>query len=296
MSIYSNVRTLAAEAVKSYSNSVPSRSAAALAYRGVFSLAPLILICVLITSLFVGQETATEEIGEMVDAVLDEESAEVVEQSVEVMFWTTEREFTLTSIIGLGILLYGASALFTEIRYALHSVWGLPPVPQKGWMTVFLSQVVSILMVFIIGLLCLSLILLNVFVAHLESEVFSSYWISLEWISYLGSVVILTILVGILFRLVPSVSLPWSDIWIGSVATSILLMLGVRAIGVYFTYGDVGSTAGAAGAFIVVLLGSYFAAHIFLFGASLAYAYSVNFGTGGPEAFQQDADIAEGGR
>ena len=105
MSLLNKLKGLGADAITLYSESVPSRSAAALAYRGIFSLAPLLLISVLVVGIFVGRETAEEEISTVVNTVLDEESAELVESSVRVMFWRTGRDHTLASFAGLAFLM-----------------------------------------------------------------------------------------------------------------------------------------------------------------------------------------------
>jgi membrane protein len=260
MSLLNKVKDLGADSVTLYSESVPSRSAAALAYRGIFSLAPLLLITVLFVGLFVGQETAEEEISEMVDTVLDEESAEMVEQSVRVMFWHTERDFTLTSLVGLGILLYGAVALFRELKIALHSVWGLPPTPKKGPLAYMITQVTAIVMVFLIGFLFLALIIINIVISLLDTYFFPGELVSLEWASLLGSLLAAALLIGLTYRLVPDVSLPWSDLWMGALVTAILMMVGMWGINLYLTISDVGSASGTAGAIIVLLLGSYYGA------------------------------------
>ncbi|MCB0192008.1 MAG: YihY/virulence factor BrkB family protein [Anaerolineae bacterium] len=279
MRYLTKLKDLGMDTVSMYTESVPSRSAAALAYRGIFSLAPLLLVSVLLVSVFVGQEKAEEEISDMVDTVLDEESAEMVEQSVRVMFWSTERDLTLTSLIGLGILLYGASALFKELKIALHSVWGLPPAPKKGMLAYIISQMVAIVMVFLIGFFFLSLIIINVVVSLLDTYAFPGELVSLEWASWFGSLLAMALLIGLMFRLVPDVSLPWSDLWVGALVTAILMMVGIWGINLYFTISDVGSTAGTAGAIVLLLLGSYYAAQVFLFGASFAGAYALNFGS-----------------
>jgi len=286
MSLLNKLKDVGMDTVSLYSESVPSRSAAALAYRGIFSLVPLLLISILVVGLFLGQETAEEEISEMVDTVLDEESAQMVEQSVRVLFWRTERDLTLTSLVGLAILLYGAAALFRELKIALHSVWGLPPTPKKGPLALILTQVTAIGMVFVIGFFFLLLIIINIVISLLDTYIFPGELVSLQWASLLGSLLamalligLMALLIGLMFRLVPDVSLPWSDLWVGALVTAILMMVGIWGINIYVSFSDVGSAAGAAGAIFVLLLGTYYAAQVFLLGASFAGAYAMNFGS-----------------
>ncbi|WP_375688644.1 YihY/virulence factor BrkB family protein [Pseudooceanicola sp. LIPI14-2-Ac024] len=255
MPLFDRIKSLVTETYKLYTESVPSRSAAALAYRGIFSLAPLLLVTVMLVSLFVGQETAQEEIGEMVDTVLDAESADMVEDTVQVMFWNTERGFTLSSLIGIGVLLYGASALFREAKVALHSVWGLPPSPKKGILAYIWSQAVAVLMVFVIGFFVLAVIVVNIALSLLDDKLLEGSLVHLEWISLPVSLLALAVLIGLMFRLVPDVSLPWSDLWVGALVTAVMMMVGIWGIKLYVRFSDVGSTAGTAGAIVVMLLG-----------------------------------------
>ena len=262
-----------------YSASVPSRSAAALAYRGIFSLAPLLLISVLVLSIFVGRQAAQEEINTVVESVLIDESAEMLETSLQVMSWQTDRGYTLTSLIGIGFLIYAASALFKELKIALHSVWGLPPAPKKGPLAFIITQVTAISMVLLVGFFFLLLFLVNVVISLLDTYAFPGELISLRWGSWLGSLMATALLIGLMYRLVPDVSLPWSDLWVGALVTTVLMMVGIWGINIYLTISDVGSAAGTAGAIIIFLVGFYYAAQVFLFGASFAAAYAKNFGS-----------------
>jgi membrane protein len=279
MSLLDKLKALGLDTVSFYNESVPSRSAAALAYRVIFSLAPLLLISVLVLSVFVGRQEAQAEINKALESVLVEESAAMVEDSLNAMFLQTGRGYTLTSLIGLGILAYGASALFKELKIALHAVWGLPPTPKKGTLAFIIAQVTAVSMVLLVGFFFLLLFAVNVFINLLDTYFFQGELISLQWASLAGSVLITTLLIGMLYRFVPDVSLPWSDLWVGALVTTLLMIVGVWGINLYLTISDIGSASGTAGAIIILLLGCYYAAQVFLVGASFSKAYAVHFGS-----------------
>ncbi|HMQ51310.1 MAG TPA: YihY/virulence factor BrkB family protein [Anaerolineae bacterium] len=279
MSLFEKLKKLGLDTITAYSESVPSRSAAALAYRGVFSLAPLLFISVLVMSVFVGQATAQQEIRSVIGTVLDDESAAMVENLLLATFRRTSGDYTLASLAGVAFLLYAASALFKELKIALHAVWGLPPAPKKGVLGFITTQTTAIAMVLLVGFFFLSLLVVNVAVSVLDTYVFQGQLISLRWGSLLGSVLATVLLIALMYRLIPDVRLPWSDLWVGAVVTAVLMMVGLGGISLYLSLSNVGSAFGAAAALIILLLWLYYTALVFLFGASFARAYALNFGS-----------------
>ena len=279
MSLLNKLKKLGMDTVTSYNESIPARSAAALAYRAVFSLAPLLLIATMVLGIFVGQAAAQEQINSALENVLTEESAAMVEDSVQTIFSQTGGAITFTSLIGLAFLAYGASALFKELKIALHSVWGLPPIPKKGLMANILSQVTAVVMVLMIGFFFLLLIVINLAISLLDSYIFYGELGLLQWGSLLGTILVVALLIGFMYRVIPDITLPWSDLWVGALVTTLLMMIGVWGIKLYLTISNVGSAAGTAGALIIMLLGIYYAAQVFLLGASFVAAYAKNFGS-----------------
>jgi membrane protein len=279
MSFFAKVKKLGQDTVTAYSESVPSRSAAALAYRGIFSMAPLLFISIVVVSIFVGREAAQEEILGVVSVLLDEQSAEMVQDVIRATSQRANREYTVASLIGLAFLLYAASALFKELKIALNSIWGLPAVNQKGPLAFIVTQLTAIGMVLVVGFFFLSLIAINVTISVLDTYIFQGEIISLRWGSLIGSLFAVVLLITIMYRLVPDVTVPWSDLWVGALVTTVLTAVGIWGISIYLSISNVGSAFGAAGAIIILLLWLYYTGLVFLFGASFARAFALNFGS-----------------
>ena len=192
------------------------------------------------------------------------------------MFSTKE---AISLLLGLAFLAYGASALFKELKIALHAVWGLPPAPKKGLKANIISQVTAVVMVLMIGFFFLLLIVINLAISLLDSYIFYGELGLLQWGSLLGSILVVALLIGFMYRVIPDITLPWSDLWVGALVTTLLMMIGVWGIKLYLTISNVGSAAGTASALIIMLLGIYYAAQVFLLGASFVAAYAKNFGS-----------------
>src|SRR5206468_2585928 len=77
-----------------------------------------------------------------------------------------------------------------------------------------------------------------------------------------------------IFRLLPDLKIEWRDVWLGAALTSILFVLGKFALGIYFGKSAVGSSYGAAGSLVLVLLWIYYSAQILLFGAEFTQVYA----------------------
>ena len=77
----------------------------------------------------------------------------------------------------------------------------------------------------------------------------------------------------------PDAEIKWRDVISGSVVTALLFMLGKFAISFYISKSEVGSTYGAAGSLVVLLLWTYYSSIILYFGAEFTKAYAVKFGS-----------------
>ena len=72
----------------------------------------------------------------------------------------------------------------------------------------------------------------------------------------------------------PDAQIRWRDVWLGGGVSAILFILGKTAIGYYIGHASVGSTYGAAGSLIVLLVWVYYSSLIFFFGAEFTHAWA----------------------
>jgi len=68
------------------------------------------------------------------------------------------------------------------------------------------------------------------------------------------SIGIVTLLFALIFRYLPDTKIRWKTVWIGALITAILFVLGKFLLGLYFGEADPGSTYGAAGTVVLILL------------------------------------------
>jgi membrane protein len=95
----------------------------------------------------------------------------------------------------------------------------------------------------------------------------------------LVSFVVMTVLLAAIYKILPQIRLAWTDVIIGACVTSILLMLGKQPLAFYLGKVSIGSTYGAAGSLVVVLVWVYYSAQVFFLGAEFNKVYTSRLGS-----------------
>ena len=90
---------------------------------------------------------------------------------------------------------------------------------------------------------------------------------------------VITLLLALIFILLPDTEIAWNDVWIGAVIASLLFTTGKVLIGLYLSRSVVTSAYGAASSPLVVLVWIYYSAQILLFGAEITHVYANRHGS-----------------
>ncbi len=90
------------------------------------------------------------------------------------------------------------------------------------------------------------------------------------------------VLFGLIYKVMPRARVMWHDVRIGAVFTALLFTIGKALIGLYIGRSSIGSTFGAAGSLVVLLLWVYYSAQVFLFGAEFTWVYANTYGSRSP--------------
>ncbi|HEX6287397.1 MAG TPA: YihY/virulence factor BrkB family protein, partial [Acidimicrobiia bacterium] len=101
---------------KQYGIDRVNRMAAAVAYRTMFALAPLLLVAVSVLGVFVGDVEARGEILETVTRVAGETVAEALEDFLR----SVSQSSSVAGIVGFVLLLWTSSSLFMELQNNLN--------------------------------------------------------------------------------------------------------------------------------------------------------------------------------
>ena len=257
-----------------------SRLAAALAYFTIFSIAPLLIIAISVAAIFFGEEAAQGQIVGQVQGLMGQEGAAAIESMIANA--NQMEGGVIASIIGIVILLFGASGVFGQLQDALNTIWEVAPKPGQGIATFLRSRFLSFGMVLVIAFLLLVSLILSAVIVGISSymtTVMPGLGVVMEGINFIVSFGVITLLFGLIYRVLPDVEIAWGDVWIGAAFTAFLFTIGRTLIGLYLGNAAVGSAYGAAGSLVVLLIWIFYSAQILLFGAEFTQVYARRYGS-----------------
>jgi membrane protein len=254
---------------------------AALSYYSVFSLAPLLLIVISIAGLVFGQEAVHGQVFMELQGLLGSDAARAVEGLLASV--AQPAEGVTSTIIGMALLLLGATSVFGELQDALDRIWRAPARDRTGglWGLVR-TRLLSFGMILGIAFLLMVSLVFSAAVAALGtlwSGAFGEWVLLAQLFNLIVGFVMTTAVFAMIYKIMPRVVVKWRDVWLGAAVTSLLFTGGRFLIGLYIGRSNLASGFGAAGSLIVVFVWVYYSAQIFLLGAEFTWIYTRTFGS-----------------
>ncbi|MFN2572537.1 MAG: YihY/virulence factor BrkB family protein [Gemmatimonadales bacterium] len=252
------------------------RLGASLAYYTLFAISPILVIAVAIAGAAFGAEAVRGQIVHEIDGVIGRQGAEAVQTILQSAH--KDPASTLALIIGTVTLLIAASGAFLELQHALNTIFRVKTDPSKsGIQRLILSRLRSFGVVVSIGFLLMVSLLVSAGLSALTSRIQQTSFgspVVLQLINVLVSLLVMTLLFGLIYRLLPDVRLAWRDVWTGAFATSVLFSIGKFLIGLYLGKSSVASSYGAAGSVVVLLVWVYYSSQLILLGAEFTRVHA----------------------
>jgi membrane protein len=279
-----------------YEDEAP-RKAASLAYYTLLSTAPLILFSVALAGVAFGEEAARGQIASQVGAVVGPRAADAI-QSVARNAHKSDAG-PLSSIVGVVVLLFGASGVFGELQNSMNAIWGVKPKPGRGVKGFLRDRFLSFSMVLGVAFMLLVSLLLSAAVAAFGRVLASSLpggeglW---QVLNFLLAFAMVTGLLGLIFKVIPDVEIRWRDVWMGAAVTALLFTLGKFLLGLYLGKSSFESSYGAAGSIVALVVWVYYASQILFMGAEFTQVYAREFGADirpSPQAVPAEAPQGE---
>jgi membrane protein len=274
-----NAWRLIYESVNEWMNDRASRKGAALAFYTVFSLAPILILSIAIAGLFFGEEAARGEIFGQVKGLLGNEAAAAVQAMIQNA--SKPGAGLIATLIGFVTLFVGATTALAELKDGLDQIWDAPPEKTTGFFYFVRKRVLSVGLILSLGFLLLVSLALSAVISALART-----WgprdatgVILQAVNFVFSFGLVTLLFAMIYKILPAVRIAWKDVVIGATVTALLFSIGKWLIGLYLGNSAVGSTYGAAGSVILVLVWVYYSAQIFLLGAEFTKVYAYRYGS-----------------
>ena len=255
---------------------------ASLAYYTIFSVAPMLIVIIFFCDLFLGREAIEGTLYSQLKGLVGSDAAILLQQMIRNA--TLSQDMSWATIVGFVTLVLGATGVFAEIQDSINTIWRLKSKPKKGKGLLRMlsnrlqsfSLVVSMGFILLVSLVVNGLIeLFNQRLAQLFPEVAVIF---IYLVNLAITLLVITTLFAVIFKVLPDARIRWKDVIVGSITTALLFMLGKFAIGFYLGTSKVGSTYGAAGSVVILLLWVYYSSAILYFGAEFTRVYVQHFG------------------
>jgi len=256
------------------------RMGAALAYYTIFSLAPLLVIAVAIAGLVFGAQSAQAEFMRQVERLMGYDAATALQTIIQSVHKPADS--AVASVLGVMVLLIGASGVLCEMQDALNTIWHVSAGSSGGIRGMVRTRLLSFAMVLGIGFMLLVSLVISTVLAALAKYlelVIRVPAVLLHFCDFVFSLLFITLLFASIFKLVPNTKIAWNDVWAGAALTSLLFTLGKFLIGFYIGRSISASTYGAAASLVIVVAWIYYSALLLYFGAEFTQACANTLGS-----------------
>jgi len=253
---------------------------AALSFFTIFSVSPLLILVILLSSLEFGKEAASGHLVSQIRGLIGIEGAQFVQSLITNAYKSQSN--ALAAFFSAVMLLLGASGVFIQLRDSLNIIWRVQLKPT-GTIHAFLRvRLLSFALILGIGFLLLVSLIINAVLAAMSDylrNLLAAFGGLVGVFDFTISFAGITVIFALMFKFVPSAHLKWTDVWIGAAVTSLLFTIGKLIIGMYLGSGAMGSTFGAASSLVIFMMWVFYSSQIVLYGAEFTRLYAVRFGS-----------------
>jgi membrane protein len=270
------IRRLLTEVFSEWQLNEVSLLASSLAYYTVFSLAPLMVLVIMIVGTIYGEAAVQEELVSQLSQIFGEEGAELIGTAIANLR-VDPGERTWQIVFNIGFVIFGATGVFTQIQSALDRIWEVKPSPGRGVFHLLRKRLLSFLMVLGVAFLLVLFFVGNTILARLViilNELVPGSGYLWQVMSLLITFTGTTLIFIMMYSILPDAEIAWRDTIVGSIITTLLFLVGQYFFGLFLGQTDFGSAYGVAGSFVIVITWIFYAAHILFLGAEFTKVYA----------------------
>jgi membrane protein len=253
---------------------------AALAFYASFALAPTLIIAIALAGILFGEDAAKGRLdAKLTDALGPNMAAALAENMTYVH---VSGSGCLATVIGFGLILFAATGLFIQLQLALNDIWGVQPKPGRAFWTMVRGRFFAFVLVLGVGALLVVSVVANTALAALHAYVPPTSWSDEPYLwngaNWVVSLTLVTLLVAMIYKLLPDAIIAWRNVWVGAFLTALLFALGNFAFGQYLVWAAPTSAYGSASSLVAVMLWVYYSSQILLFGAAFTRQFANRYG------------------
>lgn len=282
-SLFSVIRdfgVLLKETFSQWTEREPFANSIVIAYYTIFSLPGLMVIIINVAGYFYDKGEITSRLTGQIQNMIGGDTARDIEAIIGNA--SQSRGSTLATLLGIATLIFGATGVFYQMQQILNKMWEVKPKPKQMILKIIKDRIFSFGLILAVGFLLLVSLALSAGLSAFSDWVTVHLSESLNVVFHVAdialSLAIITILFASIYKFLPDAQIRWKDVWPGAILTALLFTLAKFALGLYFGKSDPGSTYGAAGSIILIMLWVSYAGLILLFGAEFTQVYAKRYG------------------
>lgn len=260
----------------------PWRLSAVVAYYAVLSLPGLMVIIINLVGSIWGNDIVQGNLNSEIESALGADAAKSVQDMVANT--TDGKKNLFSTIVGIGVLIFGATGVFYQLQISINKIWGLRTDPDANWVKTLFDRARSFAFILVIGFLLMVSLIVSTAVSLLSDYIqsfFPDFSVLLAYaLNFALSVGSITLLFSFIFKYMPDAVIQWRTVWIGAFITALLFVIGKFLLSLYFGYSNPGSTYGAAGSIVLILLWVSYSCMILLFGVEFTWVFANRYGHG----------------
>ncbi|MBA3947452.1 MAG: YihY/virulence factor BrkB family protein [Herpetosiphonaceae bacterium] len=255
------------------------RLGASLSYYTLGSLFPLLFLVTAVATFFLtqthlGQDVQGKIINQLSASIYDPNLKQLLSDGLKGASIRTANKGVLGTALGVGLLLFIASGVFSELDDAFNIIWNVPNEARgQGIMGFIRYKIFSFSLVLGLAFLLLVSTVLNTILTSVTDRLpLGPLWAIVGTLLHFG---VTSGVIALLFKYLPDTFVAWGDVIPGAVFTGILWTIGQVLMTLYFKYLGSGMTAyGVFGSVLAFLFYVYFSAQILFFGGEVTQAYA----------------------
>jgi membrane protein len=243
--------------------------AAALTYYAFFSLFPLIILAVTISSLLMGEDQARILIYDNIARILPG-SSEFLSDAIETALGNRGANAGIFAAVGVITLLWSALGAFDALDKAINRAWKTEKYPSF-----FMSKLIGFGMMGVLAALVVASLIItaglaagrqiaNNLIGHVPGE--EVLW---QIANFATTLTIIFVVFVLTYRALPRVDVTYRDVWLGALLAAIAWALVKEGFAYYLgsSFANYDAVYGTLGAVVALLTWIYLSSLIILAGA-----------------------------
>jgi len=251
------------------------RLSASLSYYTIFSIGPMMLVIIFISSIFFSRQAIEGTIYSQIGGLIGNDAAIQIQDLIKN---TSLSSNNFIAFIGFTLLFFAATTVFTEMQDSMNAIWDVKVKTNRNWQQLLKNRLVSFLIITCLGLLLLVFLIINGLLEGLKDrilEMFPRITINVVYaVNLILTLLIVSLLFAFIYKVLPDIYIQWKYVVAGAIFASMLFMIGKFGVTLYINNSSLTGTYNSAGSFVILLLWIYYSAIVLYFGAEFTKAYA----------------------